>query len=225
MNLRLIVNAFLIILAIHLLLENLNFHISIGDPTEYFSNYLDNGEPDDYDPKQELLDYISGNNVHETISRNEVVKPSNYYVSNDNVPTFDSNVTDIRDHYQYNPESSASGSWGNPESSASGSWEDPTKKQFEPIEQAMDKLTQTPAHLAPDGTIKPDTWVYKNELPMNGGAVRGGVHGFDTLESDFAAFGDANAMIQSCQTKSPDDDIRMGMGQPNMQNRLTGGNL
>lgn len=206
MNLRLIVNAFLIILAMHLLLENLNFQMTIGDPTEYFSNYLDNGEPDDYDPKQELLDYISGNNVHETISRNEVVKPSNYYVENDNVPTFDSNVTDIRDHYQYN-------------------WEDPTKKEFEPVEQAIDKLTQAPAHLAPDGTIKPDTWVYKNELPMNGGAVMGGVHGFDTLESDFATFGDANIMSQNCQRKNHDDDIRMGMGQPNMQNRLTGGNL
>lgn len=206
MNLRLIVNAFLIILAIHLLLENLNFHMSIGDPTEYFSNYLDNGEPDDYDPKQELLDYISGNNVHETISRNEVVKPSNYYASNENVPTFDSNVTDIRDHYQYH-------------------WDDPTKKEFEPVEQAIDKLTQAPAHLASDGTIKPDTWVYKNELPMNGGAVMGGVHGFDTLETDFATFGDANQMVQNCQRNSPDDDIRMGMGQPNMQNRLTGGNL
>lgn len=214
MNLRLIINAFLIILAIHLLLENLNFHMSIGDATEYFSNYLDNGEPDDYDPKQELLDYISGNNVHETISRNEVVKPSNYYVENENVPTFESNVTDIRDHYQYNHESSSS-----------GSWEDPTKKQFEPVEQAIDKLTQAPAHLSPDGTIKPDTWLYKNELPMNGGAVMGGVHGFDTLETDFAIFGDGSALSQSCQKQTPDDDIRMGLGQPNMQNRLTGGNL
>lgn len=206
MNLRLIVNAFLIILAIHLLLENLNFHMSIGDPTEYFSNYLNNDEPDDYDPKNELLDYINKNNVHETISRNEVIKPSNYYSSNDNVPTFDSNVTDIRDHYQYH-------------------WEDPTKKEFEHVEQTVDKLTQVPTHLAPDGTIKPDTWVYKNELPMNGGAIMGGVYGFDTLESDFATFGDVNNIVQNCKKNISDDDIRMGMGQPNMQNRLTGGNL
>lgn len=206
MNLQLIINTFLIILAIHLLLENLDFHMSIGDASEMFTNYLDNGEPDDYDPKKELLDYINGNNVHETISRNEVIKPSNFYVSNENVPTHDSNVTDIRDHYQYH-------------------WEDPTKKQLEPVDQAIDKLTQTPSHLAPDGTIKPDTWVYKNELPMNGGALMGDIHGFDTLESEFATFGDANPVVQNCQSKKPDDDIRMGMGQPNMQNRLTGGNL
>lgn len=206
MNLQLIVNVFLIILAIHLLLDNIDFNMSIGNSTEYFTNYLENGEPDDYDPKQELLDYISGNNVHETISRNEVIKPSNYYSSNDNVPTFESNVSDIRDHYQYN-------------------WEDPTKKEFEPVEQTIDKLTQAPTYLSQDGTIKPDTWVYKNELPMNGGSVMGNIHGFDTLDTDFAIFGDANEMVQNCKTNKPDDDIRMGMGQPNMQNRLTGGNL
>lgn len=208
MNLRLIVNAFLIILAIHLLLENLNYHVSIGDPTEMFTNYLDpqDDQPDDYDPKQELLDYINGNNVHETISRNEVIKPSNYYSGNENVPTFDSNVTDVREHYQYH-------------------WNDPSKKELEPVDQMIDKMSQVPAHLAPDGTIKPDTWVYKNELPMNGGAVMGGVHGFDGLESDFATFGESNMVIKNCRKKDTDDDIRMGMGAPNMQNRLTGGNL
>lgn len=208
MNLRLIINGFLIILVVHLLLENLNFHMTIGEPTqEMFTDYVDQEEPNDYDPKEELLAYINSGDANPTIARNAVVKPGNYYTSDLGNPTADSNVTDIRQFYNYN--------WADKEN----------KKDLQQAETMIDQMSQQPSFLSPNGNIQPDTWKYKNELPMNGGAVMGGVYGYDNLESNFAMFDDKGLVIKSCSNPHPDDDIRSGMGAPNMQSRLTGGNL
>lgn len=44
-------------------------------------------------------------------------------------------------------------------------------------------------------TCKPDNWNYKNEFMMNGGNIFGNVVGFDSLNSGFAMYNDQNLMV------------------------------
>jgi len=71
--------------------------------------------------------------------------------------------------------------------------------------------------------FKPDTWIYKDEIPMNGGDLGGaitGTTGFDTLSTDYAIYRpDSLANPKgSCTPSSYDkiergDDLRNGMGK------------
>ena len=201
MNIKLIINAFLIILAIHLLLENLDFHMTVGNEMfsgenqeEGFTSQMQG--PDDYDPKAELMAYIEDNDVHRIINRNEVVKPGNYYEVNEGNPVADSNVMDIRKFYQYNN-----------------------------AENSVGEVNAKPDQVGKQDPefLQKNKWNYKNELPMNGGPVMGGVHGFDEIESQFAPFGDQQ-ISGSCLKSVVDDDIRTGMGAPNRSSRMSGGN-
>ena len=202
MNIKLIINAFLIILAIHLLLENLDFHVTVGN--EFFTGEEEREEgftnqmqgPDDYDPKAELMAYIEENDVHRTINRNEVVKPGNYYEVNEGNPTADSNIMDIRKFYQFNNQENSQGE----------------------VDASPDQVgKQDPEFL------QKNQWNYKNELPMNGGPVMGGVHGYDDSGTQFASVGSFESS-GSCVKTQLDDDIRSGMGAPNRSSRMSGGN-
>ena len=62
-----------------------------------------------------------------------------------------------------------------------------------------------------ESTVVPDTWTYKNELPMNGGQMNG-IIGFDSLESQFAIFNPNKLNLQSANSPNlkniAHDDLR-----------------
>ena len=65
--------------------------------------------------------------------------------------------------------------------------------------------------------FKPDTWQYKNELPMNGGAFSG-LTGFDSLGGNFAVYSKSELDLEKCSNETDCgkiDDLRNGL----MQNR------
>ena len=57
----------------------------------------------------------------------------------------------------------------------------------------------------------PDNWTYKDELPMNGGAMNG-IIGFDSLESQFSSYNGNKLNLQTADSNNfeniPHDDLR-----------------
>jgi len=139
------------------------------------------------------------------------INPGNFYDNDFNTPNFVSNVTDVREYYEYN-------TYDNKTENEVPKTPYQEQKRFpEDTSQIIDKASLRPAYLHPEATgenLPMDQWYYKDELPMNGGSF-GGITGFDDL-------GYANAVFQSdfvpmsAHTK-PDDDLRNGMGTPQKQ--------
>lgn len=229
MNLRIILNALLIILIIHLLIQNLNLNEVIGTPKENFENndkktmnFLmnDNNENEinisnNTEVKSKLIEYIKRNtatyldNDDSNVSNdslgasNSVVLPDNVYESNENVPNFDSNVADIKVFYKNNFDNLE-------KQNLPDIKETPLNNENRSMEQncqAIDSISKQACNVdnnASCPTIRPDTWTYKNELPMNGGLMNG-IVGFDSIDSQYAVYDTSRLNIQSCNENGMDN--------------------
>jgi len=66
-------------------------------------------------------------------------------------------------------------------------------------------------HFGRNSTVNPDTWLYKDDLPMNGGKM-GNVFGFDQLESQFAIYNPNKMTLETSESSNfkniPHDDLR-----------------
>ena len=124
MNFQIIIHAIIIIFILHVILINLDFNISIGKNVEKYSNidshnnslnFLlsnenDNNNNDDMFKKKmnnyiNNLDSMSDEKVIKTEFQklNELpVEPSNSQLNNENVPNFESDVTDTFKYYNIN---------------------------------------------------------------------------------------------------------------------------
>ena len=75
--------------------------------------------------------------------------------------------------------------------------------------------------------FKPDNWMYKHELPMNGGAFMDNLVGYDSLNEGFASYGNVGHSLATCDPSAElncnqeQDDIRFGLGKPNAEYRAT----
>lgn len=69
---------------------------------------------------------------------------------------------------------------------------------------------------------KNNMWNYKNESMLNGRELYNNVRGYDDSD-DYASFNnDFKILSKSCNTTEIcDDDLRMGLGKPNFNNRMT----
>lgn len=208
MDIKIIINSFIIIFILHIIIININYSYSIGKKTkiENFDdsiNFLTNYEEND-DFKKKLLKYIQEDEKEkETPFENKnllKVEASNSYVSDNNVPNFESNVADISKFYKV--------SYDNLD-------EDQLKStSIEKCRNDVEKETKVPCDIKPYGresTANPDNWEYKNEIPMNGGAMNG-IFGFDSLESQFASYNPNKLNLQNVNENKfqniPHDDLR-----------------
>ncbi len=240
MEVKILINSLLIILIIYIILDNIpyryrfgvekrmhnnrfmeryshsnhgqeeqeNFKSNVGENTLDFLN--DSSSKD----KEELYNYLLGDN--KTNSDEPSVQPSNYWLSNDNVPNYGSNVMDIKQNYDV--EKNFDGLQQTKlEESKYG-----LKNEKHIMEQTIvDKQTQQSSFLDSNtndnqNTFKPDTWKYKNELPMNGGMFNG-LSGFDSLNGSYAVYDVNDLSLESCNNETackPKDDLRPGLGQP-----------
>ena len=228
MELKVLINAILIILVLHLLIKNFSykkvihlFSFNSKKIKETFSNSLQKYANEHKKTMEFLLDTPTiapvTNTVNESAYYNilvnyvnkcqDSVKPGNYYVEDENSANFMSNVLNTHKFY-------------NRDTSVPGSYDGLTNQQLENVREKKD-----PAFLAKvedqtcfpkrnlhdnygiypnDNTepIKPDNWNYKHELPMNGGSVVGNVVGFDSLNSGYATYTDGQSVVNpSCKNK------------------------
>ena len=221
MDIKIIINAFILIFILHIVILNINQHYVVGKKTEHFSeinndvkensmNFLtsnnNNNANDEF--KKKLLKYIQQDEQHipkenEFEKKNlNKVEASNTYLSSNNEPNFGSNVADISKFYKINFDNL------NENELKSTSIEtlnkigndNDTKKEIANVKDFRREPTQTP-----------DVWEYKEELPMNGGKMNG-IAGFDLLESQFAMYNPNKLNLQSTSDNNfntvPHNDLR-----------------
>ena len=139
------------------------------------------------------------------------INPGNFYDNDYNTPNFVSNVTDVREYYEYNTYDNKTEN-----EVPKTPYQDP-KEIPNDTSQIIDKASLRPAYLHPEATgenLPMDQWYYKNELPMNGGTF-GGITGFDDLGYANAVF--SKDFIPTSPEMKQNDDLRNGMGTPQKQ--------
>jgi len=171
------------------------------------------------------------NNVNKNIEKLEKIyeqtNPYNFYVNNYNTPNFDTNVLDLRKFYAYDlPPDSPEKSKKIPEYPFDSTDPNPKYLTNEMIE--LDKkydrpwLYQEGVPLKSGLEYESDYWVYKNEIPMNGGKIGSWV-GYENMGSSFSQFyakDTADIVIEQEAYLKKDDDLRNGMGTTQKQEYL-----
>ena len=205
MNIKIIINGFIIIFILHIIIININYSMTIGKehfnnetvpvkPVENSMDFLTGGNNND-EFKKKLLKYMQQDEpIKQTEFENKninKVEASNTFISDNNTPNFESNVADISKFYKINYDNL-----------------DATELK----ETSLTKLKTNPdckvskdEHFGRDSNPMPDNWNYKNELPMNGGNMNG-IIGFDSLESQFAIYNPNKLNLQEAD-KSKFDNI------------------
>jgi len=223
MDIKYIINICLILFVLHIIIINLNFNVKIGNVENFKNNddknkksndkksnvdFLMSDKDSSEDFKKKLLKYIQLDENEGKTDKTEFEKKnvsdvlaSNTYVGNDNVPNFESNVADISKFYNMSFDNMNEDDLRNATPISS--------KKLEPV-----KLKDNDANCVPKTGRKsielPNSWEYKNELPMNGGNMNG-IFGFDNLDSQFASFNDTLNLQQSTDNNFnniPHNDLR-----------------
>ena len=216
MDLKIIINSLIIIFILHIIILNINYRLDIGkkkykvenfeDKKEDSINFLTNNTDSNEEFKKKLMKYIQ---QPEPVIENEfekknlfLVAPSNTYLSNNNEPNFESNVADIKKFYKIN--------YDNLDENELKSTSIETLNKVVTVENNVSEPCAVQSY-GRDSNVNPDTWNYKNEIPMNGGNMNG-IVGFDTLESQFAIYSPNKLNIQTVDDNKfkniPHDDLR-----------------
>lgn len=244
MNFKILINAVLVILLLHLLIQNIKYKkiISWNIPSESFNNNYSENSNEQNETLQFLLDTPSYNfpNQEKTSScydelenyvskcENEPnqVKAGNYYVEDENSPNFMSNVLNTHKFYNRNTEDDNLYDGLDLDQLIEKKYDPATLEKVKEQQCYPSGNSHDNKQLYPQNIAKPDNWNYKNELPMNGGSVVGNVVGFDTLNEGYSIYTEGQGVVNSqCENKmncnNAPDDIRFGLGYPNAEERAT----
>ena len=224
MDIRVVINSFILIFIFHIIILNINNSYNIGTKKEHYENkekknkkekkdsilFLTKDVDENDDFKQRMMKYI---HVDEPVKENEfekknlhTVEASNTQLDNNNRPNFESNVADISKFFKIN--------YDNLDENELKSTSIETLNNISKENITIDPQSKEPCNVKSYGresTVLPDSWSYKNELPMNGGNMNG-IHGFDNLESQFAVYNPNKLNLQSANDKNfneiPHNDLR-----------------
>jgi hypothetical protein len=235
MNIRIIINSLILIFIIHIIILNINYSYDIGNKKS-IENFSDdktvsflmdninsnNNKNDDF--KEKMMKYIQQD--YEVPKENKFetknvypVEASNTYLSDNNVPNFESNVADTKKFYTINYDNLDETNLKSTSINNLKNYESLSKDNKEVNNKEKDNITissnyDKPCHIKEHGRESielPDTWNYKNELPMNGGTMNG-IYGFDSLESQFALYNPNKLNLQSSEKNNfdniPHNDLR-----------------
>jgi hypothetical protein len=235
MNIRIIINALLIILILHIIILNIDFKVTIGkniniNKNDYLENFqekkneikpdniseinsLDFLNSDNDDFKKKLTKFIKEDTVQpeNNFEKKNIlpVSAANAYLNDNNVPNFESNVADISKFFKINYDNL------NEDQLRSTSIDDLRKNQDDSKKNIISATIKENDEINPfvrTSKENPDTWSYKNELPMNGGTIVNGILGFDSLESQFAVYNPNKLNLQPADSNNfdniPHDDLR-----------------
>ena len=230
-NIRFLINILLVIVILHLIITHLNNEreerlpykkqfepndvkatYSVEELNEYLED-MDKPGQENFQSRAEMVNEIATEvNMPEQsplvpVESPEFPEPSNYYTTDANTPNFTSNVMNVKKFYEQNP----------PNTAVENSNQLNDVATMQTCDTPNSTINQNPDFL------KPDAWLYKNEMPMNGGQF-GSITGFDNLESAYSLFNTGNEtqasynQQNSVGAKQP-DDIRMGLS-PKIERNL-----
>jgi len=238
MDIRIIINALIIIFIAHIFILNINYTVDIGNKkiNEYFDNNKDKNAKkedsmnflkesnvtSDEDFKKKLLKYMeepSPKKITDFEEKNfNKVEASNTYVSSDNVPNFESNVADISRFFKVNYDNLDENDL---KATSIDTLKNITIEQDNDVQNInidIDSVPNPPppknSHYGRESQVNPDTWSYKNELPMNGGNIVNGIFGFDSLESQFASFNPNKLNLQDANNNNFKDVAHNDLRKP-----------
>ena len=215
-NLSVFIGLIIIILALHLLLQGIDFRkkIYLYFAPETFKEKSEKpkkpkkSEKKEKNEKKKLKENFN-QNFNQDFNQSCKVPPvvaSNRFINNENDVNFQSNVLNTNRFYKKNIQDEPL------------DLENPTKNSFED-QLKKQKINQY--------NNQPTTWKYKNEFPMNGGIIFGNVTGFDNLvDQTHKALSDSD--VTSCNPAFGlkrgalvNDDLRLGLGKLGLEKRLT----
>lgn len=173
--------------------------------------------------------YAQPNDVNKNIQKLEKiydkVNPYNFYTQEYNTPNFNSNVMDLRKFYAYDlPPDSPEKTKKIPEEPYPPSNPIPLSDDMIQLDKKYDRpwLYQEGVPLNSGLEYESDYWVYKHELPMNGGKIGSWV-GYENMGSSFSQFyakNTADIVTEQEAYLRKDDDLRNGMGTTQKQEYL-----
>jgi len=227
MNIKVIINSIIIIFIIHIIILNINYSINIGNKNkiENFDDakkensmafLTDTSSNEEF--KKKLLNYMQYDQqpkVQTEFENKNIlnIKPSNSYLSNNNEPNFESNVANISKFYKVNYDNLDE---NNLKTASDELMATPINKlkndiiKTEVVNTGVGKECNDNPYLRKSNS-EPDTWNYKNEIPMNGGTMNG-ITGFDSLESQFSLYNPNKLNLQNIDDTKfnniPHDDLR-----------------
>jgi hypothetical protein len=244
MDIKIIINAFILIFILHIIIINLNYTKNIGQKRtktvlnnlENFDNsekksldFLignDNKNEKDSDFQKKLMNYIQQPVPIEKTKfeqKNKLpVEACNSFLSDNNEPNFESNVANISKFYNINYDNMDENTL---KSTSLESLQKVKELEIETISKQINNINdinkknneeqvKSPfnvQHYGRDSTQTPDNWLYKDELPMNGG-IFGSIVGFDQLESQFAMYNPNKLNLEKTTDTNfnniPHDDLR-----------------
>jgi hypothetical protein len=227
MNLKVILNALLIILILHLLIKNSGVSEVIGSSKERFENSapVDNntmnflmkggdtvvnvGQNDNI--RNKLVDYVSRNTAtYFEVNKNALgdsnmnVMPSNIYQNDENHPNFESNVANISKFYENNFDNLEQKDLEN----------SPVNNQnllMDQNPQTIDNISKQACNIDTNANlpvISDQQWSYKNEVPMNGGSFMGNITGFCDHDAQYSIYDTSSLNVSSCVDSTSKNDIR-----------------
>jgi len=209
-KMRVIISSLLLILALHFLLQGINYKkiIKIGNPPDINEHVNKNKE------NFEMLPVQNNNVKRELLQSIQCQEPgvvaSNKFIDDKNDSNFQSDVLNINRFYKKNV--------NNP-------LDYPTGKEKPGGAEKVNSFTEISQY-----SNQPDIWTYKDELVMNGGELLNGITGYDNLIDQYSTYGQTS-LLDGCSTKDScvpsnrgatmNDDLRMGLGIINQEERST----
>jgi hypothetical protein len=233
MDFRIIINCIIIIFILHIILLNINYSIDLGNKNKIesftdinensisFLTETNNNKDDEF--KKKLMKFIKEDEFkkeNEFENKNiKEIEASNSYLSNNNVPNFESNVADVSKFYNINYDNLDENKLKSTSIETLSKIKNELNIEIPKINDLNTINTNSinsnkscdENPFGRNSTENPDTWNYKNELPMNGGAMNG-IFGFDSLESQFAIYNPNKLTLETVDDNKfkniPHDDLR-----------------
>jgi len=201
-----------------------NSSVSQNNPSQGNTQLTQNGQenfegptyaqPNSRNVNMEKMNFVYNNNIN----------PYNFYTQEYNTPNFNTDVLDVRQFFAYDvPPNSPERSIDVPKQPYFPSQKYPDNNQLIQFDRKITIPWDTKDRQTPSGMeLESDSWVYKNEIPMNGGYF-GNVVGYENAGDSFSQFyakNTADIVEQQEAYIKKDDDLRTGMGTPQKQKYL-----
>jgi len=161
MNLKIIINSLLVIIVLHLFLQNLNYEVNIGiENIVKKNNNIENFNGDN--SRDSLLKFLDNDG-----NENNEPNPSNSNLENNSVPNFNGENQDISKFFNI--------------------YDNLDEKDLGESIKKMNDYDDSQYYLEKSNTLE-QQWQYKNEMPMNGGVIgNDSIVGFDSLDGNYAS--------------------------------------
>ena len=225
METKILINSLLLIVIFYLLIDCIPHRYVFGDKKntekQYYNrreNFNDGQMDNEIGIKDnninELHDYMDNkfDRMSTDILDTDDVKPDNYFTNDNNTPNFNTSSINTDRFYDMNMDGVMS------DKLEKSSYVSPSDNKE--TENVMIDTQSKNSSIIDDVTnkekvFKPDTWQYKNELPMNGGAFSG-LTGFDSQGGSYAIYSHTELNLEQCNNETKCNkvnDLRNGMMQ------------